>query len=612
MISTNSRNKNSDGHAPAPPGLLWVKSMMRDNIVATVLAMIVLVPLMTGTALLNDAGKVATFEVLGSVLLLLAISRMRLEASGLRRALTSGPNAALAGLALLSLISCAFSPYKAFSWMETMRVGFGVLLYFVLVYHLRGKEQLQTLTDGLLLVTGVVSLLGFAQMGTDMLRVSSDSRMQGTFGSHELLGSFLMLMLPLALALGLTERGDAKRQLFAQVVALLAAGCLLMAKARFAWAGSAVSLLALSLLGLRYNVIARNAQPNTSHMLHQLQQRKHMVVGPLLILIGALALLTAQSQTGGGLQKWAATIPHTENFATRILQWRGTVRMIESKPVFGWGIGVYPVRQSEFTGMGDDATQVLAHGTSHSNIAHNFYLQTAAELGLVGLGLYLAVIAGFFVVGLRALATMTDGLRRTVLIGCLAAMAGQVLDAFGSPAYNFSAVSLFQSVLLGLGMFAAGVGGRGSSFTRGREEEARNTRFSTKAARRVQIALGAAAALAIMTQIVPTMKAAYAQTCQVSNNAFVVRGLQGQDTGTTITNGQVVRLAAYFNNTPANGTTFTISGNTNLVNVQTFGNMPRFFVTRNSTPGTGSVTITATYTDKTGQKYVNQFVINLR
>ncbi len=218
-----------------------------------------------------------------------------------------------------------------------MRVGFGVLLYFVLVYHLRGKDQLQTLTDGLLLVTGVVSLLGFAQMGTDMLRVSSDNRMQGTFGSHELLGSFLMLMLPLALALGLTERGDAKRQLFAQVVALLSAGCLLMAKARFAWAGSAVSLIALSLLGLRYNAISKNAQPNTSHMLAQIRQRKHMIVGPLLILVGALALLTVQSQSVGGLQKWAATIPHTENFATRILQWRGTVRMIENKPVFGWG-----------------------------------------------------------------------------------------------------------------------------------------------------------------------------------------------------------------------------------------------------------------------------------
>jgi len=612
MISTHSRNKKADTPAPKGAALAWLKNLARDNMVATVLAMIVLVPLMTGTALLNDAGKVATFEVLGSVLLLLAVSQMKLEAGHLRKALTSGPNAALAALALLSLISCAFSPYKAFSWMETMRVGFGVLLYFVMVYHLRGKDQLQTLTDGLLLVTGIVSLLGFAQMGTDMLRVSSDNRMQGTFGSHELLGSFLMLMLPLALALGLTERGDAKRQLFAQVVALLAAGCLLMAKARFAWAGSAVSLVALSLLGLRYNAVAKNVQPNTSHMMGQLRQRKHMVVGPLLILIGALALLTVQSQSVGGLQKGAATIPHTENFATRILQWRGTVRMIESKPVFGWGIGVYPVRQSEFTGMGDDATQVLAHGTSHSNIAHNFYLQTAADLGLVGLALYLTVLVGFFAVGLRSLATMTDGLRKVVLMGCLAAMVGQALDAFGSPAYNFGAVSLFQWVLLGLGMFAAGLGARSSSFTGSGDSEARHTRFSTVGKRRLQIALGSAAALAIMTQIVPTMKAAYAQTCTVGNNSFVVRGLQGQDTGTTITRGQTLRLAAFFNNAAAKGTTFVLSGNTNLVDVQSFNSQARIFITRNNTAGTGSVTVTATYTDSKGQKYINQFVINLR
>ncbi len=611
MITTHSKNKKTDASAMGGAGRAWLRNLARDNMVATVLAMIILVPLMTGTALLNDAGKVATFEVLGSILLLLAVSQMTLEAGRLRKALLSGPNGALALLALLSLISCAFSPYKAFSWMETMRVGFGILLYFVMVYHLRGKDQLQMLTDGLLLVTGIVSLLGFAQMGTDMLHVSSDNRMQGTFGSHELLGSFLMLMLPLALALGLTERGDAKRQLFAQVVALLAAGCLLMAKARFAWAGSAVSLVALSLLGLRYNAVSKNAQPNTSHLLNQIRQRKHMAVGPLLILIGALALLTVQSQSVGGLQKWAATIPHTENFATRILQWRGTVRMIESKPVFGWGIGVYPVRQSEFTGMGDDATQVLAHGTSHSNIAHNFYLQTAADLGLVGLALYLAVLVGFFAVGLRALATMTDGLRKTVLLGCLAAMTGQVLDAFGSPAYNFEAVSLFQWVLLGLGMFAAGLGARSSSIAGSADGEVRNTRFSTVAKRRVQIALGSAAALAVMTQIVPTMKAAYAQTCQVGNKAFVVQGLQGQDTGAVITSGQRINLVAYLNGRPAGGTTFVISGRTNLVTVQTY-NGPRFDVIRNRMPGNGSVVVTATYTDSSGQKFVNQFVINLR
>lgn len=611
MIHSNSRH-TADAPAASPKGIAWLGSLVQSNLVATVLAMIVLVPLMTGTPLLNDAGKTAIFEALGSVLLLLAVSQMKASVGGLRRALLSGPNGALALLAGLSLISCAWSPYKAYSWMETMRVGFGILLYFVMVYHLRGKNQLQTLTDGLLLVTGVVSLLGFAQMGTDMLRVSSDNRMQGTFGSHELLGSFLMLMLPLALALGLTERGDARRQLFAQVVALLAAGCLLMAKARFAWAGSAVSLVALSLLGLRYNAVSKNAQANTSHLMNQIRQRKHMVVGPLLILVGALALLTFQSQSGPGLQKWAATIPHSENFATRILQWRGTVRMIENKPLFGHGIGVYPVLQSQWTGMGDDATQVLAHGTSHSNIAHNFYLQTAADLGLVGLALYLAVLVGFFAIGLRALATITDGLRKTVLIGCLAAMAGQVLDAFGSPAYNFASVSLFQWVLLGLGMFAAGLGMRaGSAFEHG-ASETRNTRFSTKMARRVQIAVGSAAALAIMTQIMPTMKAAYAQTCTVGNNSFVVRGLQGEDTGATITSGQTIRLSATFNGRPANGTTFTITGNTNLVNTQTFGSLPRFYVMRNNTPGTGSVTVTATYTDSKGQKYVNQFVINLK
>ncbi len=80
MISTESKNKKADAHRPDGAAIGWLRSLVKDNLVATVLAMIVLVPLMTGTALLNDAGKVAVFEILGSLLLLLTVSQMKLSA----------------------------------------------------------------------------------------------------------------------------------------------------------------------------------------------------------------------------------------------------------------------------------------------------------------------------------------------------------------------------------------------------------------------------------------------------------------------------------------------------------------------------------------------------
>jgi len=95
------------------------------------------------------------------------------------------------------------------------------------------------------------------------------------------------------------------------------------------------------------------------------------------------------------------------------------------------------------------------------------------------------------------------------------------------------------------------------------------------------------------------------------NNAFVVRPLQGQAPGTIITTGQTIKPAAYFSGTAANGTTFALSGNTNLVTVATAGDLPRIYLTRNSVSGLGYVVVTSTYVDSSGYTYTVPFVIRL-
>jgi len=131
--------------------------------------------------------------------------------------------------------------------------------------------------------------------------------------------------------------------------------------------------------------------------------------------------------------------------------------MLAAKPILGWGLGTFPYIVSRFTTVALPYAAVTSNGANLTNIAHNYYLQLAAETGVVGLGLYLATMISFFVVGLRSLATLKDGTRKMVLIGVLAAMSGQVIDALTSPSYNVSSVNLFQWLLMGIGMFAAGV-----------------------------------------------------------------------------------------------------------------------------------------------------------
>ena len=83
--------------------------------------------------------------------------------------------------------------------------------------------------------------------------------------------------------------------------------------------------------------------------------------------------------------------------------------------------------------------------------AHSFYLQTAAELGLIGLALMLAVLGFFWVSAWRRIPQMEAGIRRTLLLASMAASAGFAVDAFASPSWQYAQNSMFLWLILGIG-----------------------------------------------------------------------------------------------------------------------------------------------------------------
>ncbi len=136
----------------------WGRALIENKVIAAVLALILLVPLLTGNARLNSIGKVAAFEVLGTVLLVLMLRCARLSGVGewLKSALCVGPNFPSILLIMLGGFSCALSQYKAFALAEFLRIGFCVLVYFAIVYHARRQQEMQIIIGGLLLTTALV------------------------------------------------------------------------------------------------------------------------------------------------------------------------------------------------------------------------------------------------------------------------------------------------------------------------------------------------------------------------------------------------------------------------------------------------------------------------
>src|SRR5439155_24492186 len=114
----------------------------------------------------------------------------------------------------------------------------------------------------------------------------------------------------------------------------------------------------------------------------------------------------------------------------------------------------YVLHQHAYTHLGLAPEDVRSFGASFDEMAYNEYLQTAAELGLPGLAVYLLILASFFSKAIRARRRLPDGLRRTVLLGCIAGIAAQMVDAMANGSWRYAECSIFFWLVLGLGVAA--------------------------------------------------------------------------------------------------------------------------------------------------------------
>jgi O-antigen ligase len=325
---------------------------------------------------------------------------------------------------------------------ELLRVFFCAGVYFTAAYGLRASE-LRPLVFTVLALGTVVALISpfrfGAAVGTDITSTS------GIFGNHEQFGSFVALLLIVALALALDRSGDRRVLLGAQAMSVPLAGALLLARTRSAWIGELAGLVTLTVLVIRFTSI-RLSQANRS-----------VIVGPALILCVGFAMLAFSGQLAPLLSYRFVSMAHVVedvSFADRLHRWKSACRMAYERPIIGWGLGSFPIIQERWTETGDEPAQVLAHGTGHSNLAHNFWVQWAAETGGVGLALYVGMVVAFLLSAGQLVKTRRPGFRRTLLIGCLAATVTACADMVGAPSYTFPGVSALPWLWMGLGIAA--------------------------------------------------------------------------------------------------------------------------------------------------------------
>jgi tetratricopeptide (TPR) repeat protein len=171
----------------------------------------------------------------------------------------------------------------------------------------------------------------------------------------------------------------------------------------------------------------------------------------LIILITFLfALPNPLNKPGTAISKIKGRISISQftkgsSLKRRIAIWGFTTMIIKDHPILGSGLGTFKYNslnyQAKFFDQGENR-RLYPYGIADK--VHNEYLQLGAEIGILGLGIFLWLLITYFNYGIKLLKRLKDEYKQGIAIGLMGGVVAILIDAiFGFPLHLPATLVLF-------------------------------------------------------------------------------------------------------------------------------------------------------------------------
>ncbi|MFQ5883315.1 MAG: tetratricopeptide repeat protein [Candidatus Methylomirabilales bacterium] len=352
------------------------------------------------------------------------------------------PKLAVPLLALL-LVSVLSLPQAVNLYYGLQRIAFLLvlfLLYLTVAYTCSQPDRQEKLIRYLLLTLLVVSVFSLygCTMGCRFPSVSPAVIIFRLFGNTNYGSAYLLTVIPFSLALYLNATRQWERTLWGTTL-FLAMALVTLSMVRGAWVSIWIGIWLLVKVSFH-----RDRSPGILQSSSRLPQ-----VAPLLLLGSAVLVAYAL---------WPLCLPGLPSFGERMstfldpgassLQWRlavwkGTLRMIRDHFWTGVGVGNFALAFVPYR-----SAITYQHPTVQPEHAHNEYLNLWAELGPLGLLVFLWLAVRIIRLGWHL--AKGPGERRGVLAGVLGGLAASA--AYGNLFYVLHTPAAAMNIAILLGM----------------------------------------------------------------------------------------------------------------------------------------------------------------
>jgi len=258
------------------------------------------------------------------------------------------------------------------------------LSYFFISNNIDEENQFDSFIKLFFTISLIVALYTFMQYyGLDPY-LKELYALSSTIGQKNWISNYLALIFPITFSYFLLQK-IRRNKIFLFLLLSIVYATLMICQSRGIWISISLTLLIGIFFIFKFKIV-RAFQNN----------RKW-----LFLLLLTFLLITIIYSTENPLNKSAITVAQRAvstfdeqdpSINTRLLMWRTTLQMIKDKPLLGLGIGTFEMNyldyQAEF--LKDNPYYIKYSGKARE--AHNEYLQMWAELGVVGLVVFLSII----------------------------------------------------------------------------------------------------------------------------------------------------------------------------------------------------------------------------